>query len=238
VFPNPESVRMQLSGFWKDPEHVRFYHPELIGAVCGHYGLAMEHGPADEPPPHRLEPPWLAGAHLDGLRIADAATPDDAVEGTATAARADDVAAAAEAARGTGTVAGQVTAARATRWVNRRLDAISPRAQHYLELMAVMRAELGAALAEHDAATRALAAELHQTRVAVDRVVDLQDRMLAGLGALNVHIERFNGDLAASVEAFNRRLGPLMDAVNAMWGAADEAVLVCRKRDAAPGARR
>jgi O-antigen chain-terminating methyltransferase len=41
VFPNPESIRMQLFGFWRDPEHVRFYHPELIEAVCTHYGLTV-----------------------------------------------------------------------------------------------------------------------------------------------------------------------------------------------------
>lgn len=43
VFPNPESMRMQLFGFWRDPEHVRFYHPELIEAVCTHYGLVVSH---------------------------------------------------------------------------------------------------------------------------------------------------------------------------------------------------
>ena len=32
---------MQLFGFWRDPEHVRFYHPELIEAVCQHYGLQV-----------------------------------------------------------------------------------------------------------------------------------------------------------------------------------------------------
>ena len=36
VVPNPESIRMQLFGFWRDPEHVRFYHPELLEAVCRH----------------------------------------------------------------------------------------------------------------------------------------------------------------------------------------------------------
>jgi O-antigen chain-terminating methyltransferase len=41
VFPNPESIRMQLFGFWRDPEHVRFYHPELIETVCCHYGLTI-----------------------------------------------------------------------------------------------------------------------------------------------------------------------------------------------------
>jgi O-antigen chain-terminating methyltransferase len=50
VFPNPESVRMQLFGFWRDPEHVRFYHPELIEAVCRHYGLTVVHtNRAEEP---------------------------------------------------------------------------------------------------------------------------------------------------------------------------------------------
>lgn len=34
VFPDPESIRSQLLGFWRDPEHVRFYHPELICAVA------------------------------------------------------------------------------------------------------------------------------------------------------------------------------------------------------------
>lgn len=41
VVPNPESIRMQLLGFWRDPEHVRFYHPELLEAVCRHAGLQV-----------------------------------------------------------------------------------------------------------------------------------------------------------------------------------------------------
>lgn len=41
VVPNPESIRMQLFGFWRDPEHVRFYHPELLEAVCQHAGLQV-----------------------------------------------------------------------------------------------------------------------------------------------------------------------------------------------------
>ena len=41
VVPNPESIRMQLFGFWRDPEHVRFYHPELLEAVCQHSGLQV-----------------------------------------------------------------------------------------------------------------------------------------------------------------------------------------------------
>lgn len=50
VFPNPESMRMQLFGFWRDPEHVRFYHPELIEAVCKHYGLTVIHTNRQETP--------------------------------------------------------------------------------------------------------------------------------------------------------------------------------------------
>jgi O-antigen chain-terminating methyltransferase len=30
IFPDPESIRSQLLGFWRDPEHVRFYHPDLV----------------------------------------------------------------------------------------------------------------------------------------------------------------------------------------------------------------
>ena len=39
VVPNPESIRMQLFGFWRDPEHVRFYHPELLEAILRHSNL-------------------------------------------------------------------------------------------------------------------------------------------------------------------------------------------------------
>lgn len=62
VFPNPESIRMQLFGFWRDPEHVRFYHPELIEAVCTHYGLTVvasnwRAAPFALPPPPPPAPP-------------------------------------------------------------------------------------------------------------------------------------------------------------------------------------
>ncbi len=66
VVPNPESIRMQLFGFWRDPEHVRFYHPELIEAVCQHYGLQVVHtNRQEEPfaiPPLSLPPSKGTGA--------------------------------------------------------------------------------------------------------------------------------------------------------------------------------
>ena len=43
TFPDPESIRSQLLGFWRDPEHVRFYHPELIASVAAVHGLALEY---------------------------------------------------------------------------------------------------------------------------------------------------------------------------------------------------
>lgn len=55
VVPNPESIRMQLLGFWRDPEHVRFYHPELLEAVCRHAGLEVIHTNREEVP-HLLPP--------------------------------------------------------------------------------------------------------------------------------------------------------------------------------------
>lgn len=42
VFPDPESIRSQLLGFWRDPEHVRFYHPELIELLASACGLSCE----------------------------------------------------------------------------------------------------------------------------------------------------------------------------------------------------
>lgn len=42
VFPDPESIRSQLLGFWRDPEHVRFYHPDLIELMCRGKGLDTE----------------------------------------------------------------------------------------------------------------------------------------------------------------------------------------------------
>ena len=55
VVPNPESIRMQLLGFWRDPEHVRFYHPELLEAVCRHTGLEVIHTNREDVP-HLLPP--------------------------------------------------------------------------------------------------------------------------------------------------------------------------------------
>lgn len=75
VFPNPESIRMQLFGFWKDPEHVRFYHAELIELVCRHYGLAIETTNKDDTPlllgPVTFELPRLEGLGPGGSVSSD-----------------------------------------------------------------------------------------------------------------------------------------------------------------------
>jgi O-antigen chain-terminating methyltransferase len=42
TFPDPESIRSQLLGFWRDPEHVRFYRPELIETLAQMHGLLPE----------------------------------------------------------------------------------------------------------------------------------------------------------------------------------------------------
>lgn len=67
VFPDPESIRMQLQWFWRDPEHVRFYHVELVKAVATSYNLTCEWSNFDplshevggfpENPPPLAEPP-------------------------------------------------------------------------------------------------------------------------------------------------------------------------------------
>lgn len=50
AFPDPESIRSQLFGFWRDPEHVRFYHPELITTFALALGLECEWSSYDAQP--------------------------------------------------------------------------------------------------------------------------------------------------------------------------------------------
>lgn len=42
AFPNPESLDMQLFHFWSDPQHVRFYHPNLIQTMLRHYEFELD----------------------------------------------------------------------------------------------------------------------------------------------------------------------------------------------------
>lgn len=42
VFPDPESIRSQLLGFWRDPDHVRFYHPDIVETIALSLGLEPE----------------------------------------------------------------------------------------------------------------------------------------------------------------------------------------------------
>ncbi|MFA5495449.1 MAG: class I SAM-dependent methyltransferase, partial [Porticoccaceae bacterium] len=64
AFPDPESIRSQLLGFWRDPEHVRFYHPELVATLAGAHGFDLEwssyHDQPHEVVPFALAPPPLA----------------------------------------------------------------------------------------------------------------------------------------------------------------------------------
>ncbi|WP_083782932.1 class I SAM-dependent methyltransferase [Aromatoleum aromaticum] len=66
VFPDPESIRSQLLGFWRDPEHVRFYHPDLIELMCRGHGLDPEfhshRADGREVVPFAWQPPLNAAA--------------------------------------------------------------------------------------------------------------------------------------------------------------------------------
>ena len=53
TFPDPESIRSQLLGFWRDPEHVRFYHPDLVTALAAAAALELEWSSYDAQP-HRV----------------------------------------------------------------------------------------------------------------------------------------------------------------------------------------
>jgi len=58
VLPNPGSIRLHLFGFWRDPEHIRFYTGNLIASVCKHYGLEVAYSNEEETP-NLLDPPHL-----------------------------------------------------------------------------------------------------------------------------------------------------------------------------------
>jgi O-antigen chain-terminating methyltransferase len=53
VFPDPESIRSQLLAFWRDPEHVRYYHSELVTALAASHGLELEFDAARDDPEQR-----------------------------------------------------------------------------------------------------------------------------------------------------------------------------------------
>jgi len=48
VFPNSESIRDQLFGFWKDPQHKRYYHSELISTMLEQFGFEIEFSNASD----------------------------------------------------------------------------------------------------------------------------------------------------------------------------------------------
>ncbi len=75
VFPDPESIRSQLLGFWRDPEHVRFYHPDLITLMATSVGFELEWSSYNEQPhtviPFAAEPPPIeANAIVPALSFA------------------------------------------------------------------------------------------------------------------------------------------------------------------------
>jgi O-antigen chain-terminating methyltransferase len=61
VFPDPESIRSQLLGFWRDPTHVRFYHPDIVESMARAAGLSLEFNSQKEDArrvvPFSFEPP-------------------------------------------------------------------------------------------------------------------------------------------------------------------------------------
>ncbi len=75
VFPDPESIRSQLLGFWRDPEHVRFYHPELILALAASAGFELEWSSYEEQP-HDVIPFSVQPAELPDIGTIDLPTVD------------------------------------------------------------------------------------------------------------------------------------------------------------------
>lgn len=58
VTPNPASIRLHLFGFWRDPEHIRFYTGNLLQTVLEHYHFKVIYSNEEETP-NRLETPRI-----------------------------------------------------------------------------------------------------------------------------------------------------------------------------------
>jgi len=79
VFPDPESIRTQLLGFWRDPEHERLYHPELVTTMAESAGLELEWS-SYMSQPHAVtsfpeHPPEIELPELVGKALPDAPVP-------------------------------------------------------------------------------------------------------------------------------------------------------------------
>ena len=66
VFPDPESIRSQLLGFWRDPDHVRFYHPDIVETMALSLGLEPEFNSQREEH-HLIAPFSMAPPEPDNL---------------------------------------------------------------------------------------------------------------------------------------------------------------------------
>jgi len=77
TFPDPESIRSQLLGFWRDPEHVRFYHPELIISLANAVDLELEWSSYEDQPhdvvpfPLNPDPLVVSPSESDGMVESD-----------------------------------------------------------------------------------------------------------------------------------------------------------------------
>ena len=71
TFPDPESIRSQLLGFWRDPEHQRFYHPELVISMATACGFSLDWSSYGEQP-HEVIPFPLEPATLPELTVIEA----------------------------------------------------------------------------------------------------------------------------------------------------------------------
>ncbi|WP_200172889.1 methyltransferase domain-containing protein [Ectothiorhodospira shaposhnikovii] len=77
TFPDPESIRSQLLGFWRDPEHVRFYHPELVALMARGAGLeVLSGGQGRAVPRFDPEPPGFPSMPAPSVEPAGMIRPD------------------------------------------------------------------------------------------------------------------------------------------------------------------
>jgi SAM-dependent methyltransferase len=229
VFPNPESIRMQCFGFWKDPEHVRFYHADLIRSVCEKAGLSGQIilPQAAEPP---IDPPMLSAGHQDwpAMDLASAvARHQEDLKALPT------VGAPPCGCPPPSSIPPTVGAAPC----GRPSSSFPPNPTPLiLKLLAPLSRALFSGQGPHGELLRKVD-HLSQSLDALSRRLDAQNDLLAGvINALGSFHERQAQNLTQAnitdtqrCQAFNQSLGHMVQTLNAVWGVPEEAAVLATK---------
>ena len=212
VFPNPESIRMQCFGFWKDPEHVRFYHADLVRSVCDHTGLRGEILTL-EPEEAPLEAPHLAANHQDWAAL-DLAHAFERYQSILSLPSQDEP-------------SSQPTEGGENRWLRALLYPLAKVVAKALTTCSQPGHTLAIDLREMDRRTRLAQREIQALQ-------SLVEGLMEALGRFHEEQSRRSSEGnqrgIEGAEALNHDLGVLIRILNGTWGVSEESAVWAVKR--------